>query len=451
MIRSSEISSRARRFALAVGAVSALAVLAIGSLLAFRLLTGRNLGFGLWRVKHVGLALLDSQAVRATASGDYTSVIFLHHSTGDNLIKEGNVRARFTEAGYDFWDHHYNARGLQDPGGHLTGYSYRIPQDNTDPDGLARIFDQRVYPLPVNALSGLLQHEVIVFKSCFPASNITSDAQLQQYKDWYLGMRDTMDHHRDKVFVVMSPPPLNPSATTPEAAARARVFADWLTSDAYLDGHPNVFAFDFFDHLAEDDPAAPDYNMLRAEYRIDEQDSHPNQTANEVVGPAFADAVMAAASHYRKAVSVSLTPLTISGMMGACLSEIQSILHKQPIRSIGMLVVRRLQFNGASRSRSVTRPGARRLHIELSGQGRPGALWSSSYYAPSHSVVSIPHAQHHSLQTHLQAYPHKATTAHPVLRLLHKASTRILPTMPANACHSTLALNLLSALWIRWP
>jgi len=246
------------------------------------------------------LAILRRSSVAATARGDYTNVIFLHHSTGQNLIEQGGVRERFSEAGYQFWDHGYNGEGLRRPDGSYTGYSYWIPGDNTDPDGLAEIFEQRVYPVPLNALSGLLQHEVIVFKSCFPTSNITSDEQLEQYQDWYLAMRNAMDSHPDRVFIVMSPPPLNPAATTPEAATRARAFADWLTSDAYLDGHANVFAFDLFDHLAEGDPGAPDYSMLRAEYRAGE-DSHPNQVANEVVGPVFADSVMEAARSYSEA------------------------------------------------------------------------------------------------------------------------------------------------------
>jgi len=279
--------------------VAAVLGLALSLVAGLRLLTGRGLGFGLWRVKHLGLALLDRHSITATTQDQYTNVIFLHHSTGYYLIAQGSVRERLTQEGFDFWDHNYNQWGLFRPDGSQTGYSYIIPGDNTDPDGLARIFAQRVYPFPINALSGLLQHEVIVFKSCFPASNITSDEQLEQYKAWYLEMRDVMDAHPERVFVVMSPPPLNPAATTPEAAARARAFADWLISDEYLDGHPNVYTFDFFDHLAEDDPSAPDYNMLRSDYR-DGVDSHPNQRANEIVGPAFSEAVMDAARSYRE-------------------------------------------------------------------------------------------------------------------------------------------------------
>lgn len=276
--------------------------LAFSLLLSFRAVTGRGLGFGLglWRARPVALAVLDHGSVTAHSRSEFTNVVFLHHSTGGALIHEGGVRELFTEAGFDFWDHGYNYTGLRDPNGQRTGYSYVIPDDNTDPDGLASIFAQRVYPLPLNALSGLLQHEVIVFKSCFPVSDITSDAQLQQYKDWYLGMRDVMDAHPDRVFVVMSPPPLHPAATTATAAERARAFADWLTSPEYLDGHPNIFAFDFFDALAEDDAASPEANMLRAGYRPEAVDSHPNQAANEAVGPLFAETLMRAARSYRE-------------------------------------------------------------------------------------------------------------------------------------------------------
>jgi len=282
---------------LLVVAVLALVLILLG-LAALYLLSGRDLGSGLWSVKHLAHAVADRGTITAQSRGEYTNVIFLHHSTGANLIAEGGVREILTQAGYDFWDHNYNATGLQDPGGELVGYSYGIPGDNTDPDGLARLFDQRVYPWPLNALSGLLQHEIIVFKSCFPASQISSDAQLEQYRAWYLGMRDVMDDHPDRVFVVVSPPPLHPAATDPAAAARARAFAEWLTSEAYLGGHPNVYAFDLFDHLAESDPASPEVNMLRTAYRPEGVDSHPNQTANAAVGPAFAEAIMQAGHSY---------------------------------------------------------------------------------------------------------------------------------------------------------
>lgn len=259
-----------------------------------------------WRaLQGRGIRMLLTHRIRAlqdrTSSerrGNFTNVIFLHHSTGRNLVRQGGVRERLAEAHFQFWDHDYNHEGLIQPDGARTGYSYGIPDNNTDPDGLAQLFDQRVYRLPLNAFSGLMQHEVIAFKSCFPVSDIATDEQLEEYKTCYLSIRDVVDQHRDRIFIVVTPPPLNPAATDAETAARARAFANWLKSDEFLVGHPNVFTFDFFDLLAEGDPLASDCNMLRAAYR-DGEDSHPNQSANETIGPFFADFVIEAVQTYR--------------------------------------------------------------------------------------------------------------------------------------------------------
>lgn len=230
--------------------------------------------------------------------GDFTNIIFLHHSVGRNLIQQGGVRERLTAAGFQFWDHDYNWEGLTRPDGTLAGYSYGIPGDNTDPDGLARLFSQPAFPWPVNAFSGLLQHEVIIVKSCFPNSNIVSDEQFAEIQGYYLKMRKRMGQFPDHLFIIVTSPPLNPAETTPEAAARARTLSRWLQSEEFLAGHPNLAVFDLFGLLAEDDPAAPDFNMLRAEYR-DGEDSHPNRLANETIGPLFADFIIEVVQTYR--------------------------------------------------------------------------------------------------------------------------------------------------------
>jgi hypothetical protein len=267
------------------------------------LLSGRGLGlrniprslFSLVR------SVISSSNVKSYSTGNYTNIVFLHHSTGEKLIEEGHVREIFLQAGYNFWDHGYNYQGLRGPDGIFTGYSYNVPGDNTDPDGLARIFNQRVFSLPLNTFSGLLQHEVIITKSCFaPTSKITSDEQLEQYKRYYLEIRDSMSHHADKLFLVLTQPPLNPAETDPEEAIRARELANWLKSDKYLNGYPNLFTFDLFDNLAVGDPASPEYSMLRPEYR-NGIDSHPNQVANEQIGPLLVDFVVNTIQGFRSA------------------------------------------------------------------------------------------------------------------------------------------------------
>ena len=125
--------------------------------------------------------------------------------------------------------------------------------------------------------------EVIAFKSCFPNSAITDTAMLNQYKTWYLEMRSYFDAHPEKLFVVMSTPPLHRLATNTAEASNARAFANWLKSPTYLSGHPNIVCFDLFDYFAGAD------NFLKYEYEGDHasDDSHPNAAANETVGPIF--------------------------------------------------------------------------------------------------------------------------------------------------------------------
>jgi hypothetical protein len=227
------------------------------------------------------------------SGADFRRVIFLHHSTGANLIEQGGVRQRLAGLGYEFYDHGYNEDGLVLADGTWTGRNFNVPDDNTNPDGFATIFAQPLHDPPDNTFSYLMQYDVIVFKSCFPVSLIESDAQLAEYESYYLSIRDRMDQYPNKIFIVVTNPPEIPADSDAEMAARARAFTHWLASDEYLSGHPNVFTFNFFDLLAD-----PPDNMLRAEYRTDEYDAHPNQLANQTIGPLFADFIDRAVRTY---------------------------------------------------------------------------------------------------------------------------------------------------------
>jgi len=234
----------------------------------------------------------------AAAQVFQTKLFFLHHSTGRNLISQGGVREYITsfnaanQTHFGLWDHDYNSIGLSDAQGRLLGRNYNIPNDNTYPDGL-----HYLWAVANSARDSILtNHQVIAFKSCYPASGIGSDAELEQRKVWYLEMRDVFDQHPDRVFVVMSQPPLHRLSTNLAEADRARAFASWLGSDEYLAGHPNVVCFDLFDRLAHPDDGSDVRNMLRYEYELSHYngDSHPNALANQQVGPPFARALIKA-------------------------------------------------------------------------------------------------------------------------------------------------------------
>jgi hypothetical protein len=216
-------------------------------------------------------------------TSDSSSIIFLHHSCGANLIAQGSLREQLAALGYAFYDHGYNGDGLVLADGTWSGRHFDVPDDNTNPDGLAAIFAQPLHDPPDNTFSHLMQYDVIAIKSCFPVSQIETDAQLVEDRAYYVSIRNRMDHYPNKLFIIATQPPEVPNDTNPDAAARARALTDWLTSSEFLAGHPNIVTFNFFDMLA--DPAT---NMLRTQYRTDEDDAHPNELANRTIGPMFA-------------------------------------------------------------------------------------------------------------------------------------------------------------------
>ena len=242
---------------------------------------------------------------------DAQNLFFLHHSTGRHLLTDGTVRAWLTarneESGthYLLWDHDYNYLGLSNPDGHSTDRCYNIPDDNTDPDGLHKLWTTNNTARD----SILANHKVVAFKSCYPASDIGSDAELAQYKNWYREMRDFFDTKPATTFIVMTMPPRHPLATNLEDADRARAFANWLDSDEFLAGHNNISCFNLFAVWAHPDDGSDQRNMLRAEYvrSASDPDSHPNELANQIAGPIFAEFLT-------KATTVPVGDLSLGGM-----------------------------------------------------------------------------------------------------------------------------------------
>jgi len=252
----------------------------------------------------VGGIIGETTMMVTTSSGptELTNLFFLHHSTGNGFVEQGDMRGDIATSNtvhgtdYELWDHGYNHEGLRNAAGTWTGTGYSIPGDNTDPDGLHTLWTTN------NGARATImtEHEVIAFKSCFPASAIPDTATLNQYKQWYREMRTYFDAHPERLFVVMSTPPLHRLATDLTQADNARAFADWLKSGDFLAGHANVVCFDLFGMLARADDGSATRNMLRFDYEQShgDGDSHPNLAANQVVGPALAQFMMDSAAAY---------------------------------------------------------------------------------------------------------------------------------------------------------
>lgn len=229
-----------------------------------------------------------------------TNILFIHHSTGGNLLHQGEVRKLLYEKSDSvaFWDHGYNLyaiypkllanigtfhTGLSDENGIITGTDFNIILSNNTPKEYAEIFNRESTD---PTLSKILQFDIIIFKNCFPTTHITSDEKLSEIMKYYEQIRTGVSRFADKKFMVFTPPPLRSESTKPEYAQRARVLAQWMISPAFFNPASNLSVFDFYSYLS--DGEGKNKNMLRREYSPwFFKDSHPNKKANIAIAPRF--------------------------------------------------------------------------------------------------------------------------------------------------------------------
>mgnify|MGYP001818909041 CR=1 FL=1 len=151
---------------------------------------------------------------------------------------------------------------------------------------------------PDRYYSDTTTNDIVMFKSCFPNSNIVGDGALPgnpistertlaNYKTAFEQIGGEMSKYPERLYVYVTAPPLVPESTTPENAARAIEFNSWVT-DEYLpkyeseNGHSNFVVFDLFRVLADE------MGYLKESYRRSRPgDSHPNPEANKSAAVAF--------------------------------------------------------------------------------------------------------------------------------------------------------------------
>jgi len=248
------------------------------------------------RVIVVLLLLMTSTHSAFAAENTNKRILFIHHSTGGNLIKEGNLRdeVKKLNPSIELWDHNYNLfpifttllannthlKGLSDAQGQVTGKDYNIVLSNNSPKEYADIFSRD----PSDpTLQAILSYDIIAFKNCYPTTRITSDQQLEDHIKYYTIVRDSLKKYPNKQFILLTPPPARKETTNSENAKRAIKLVSWLNSDEFLQGVSNIHIFDFFGLLADGN------GMLKKDYeRLLPWDSHPNKKANLAVAPVFA-------------------------------------------------------------------------------------------------------------------------------------------------------------------
>jgi hypothetical protein len=189
-------------------------------------------------------------------------LIFIHHSTGENWLNDdnGGLGHALSQNNYFVSDTNY-------------GWGPNGIGNNTDIPNWTDWFrsaDTLAYMQALYAESGINspytrtladpggENEIIMFKSCFPNSNLEGNPNDPPSADGWL----TVGHakyvyneilkyfgaHPEKLFVVITAPPL----TDGTYAANARLFNQWLMDDWLSSNHysvQNVAVFDFYNVL----------------------------------------------------------------------------------------------------------------------------------------------------------------------------------------------------------
>ena len=188
-------------------------------------------------------------------------LIFIHHSTGENWLRDGygNLGRTLGENNYFVSDTNYGwgPYGIGDSTDIVNWPQWFGPE--RDDQVLAALFSEsdqnsdyaRSLPNPGG------ENEIILFKSCFPNSELhgkPNDPPAASGYDYTVGSaklvyNELLDYfavRQDKLFVVITAPPLSDGTY----ANNARAFNNWLL-DEWLDNYPyqNVAVFDFYNVL----------------------------------------------------------------------------------------------------------------------------------------------------------------------------------------------------------
>jgi hypothetical protein len=227
-----------------------------------------------------------AQPVNANPPSAPVRLVFIHHSTGENWLADANggLGLALRDNNYFVSDTNYGwGPADQDEG-------YGTIGDHTDIGHWYSWFSgphRAAYLSALYADSGVRsaysrlatspggENRIVLFKSCFPNSALDgnpsdpppaiednplrgqgagSDAMtVANAKGIYVELLRYFATRTDKLFVVVTAPPLVAGATTAAQAANARAFNDWLV-DHWLEGytHHNVAVLDLYDVLTSD-------------------------------------------------------------------------------------------------------------------------------------------------------------------------------------------------------
>ncbi|MBN2207569.1 MAG: hypothetical protein JW742_09210 [Candidatus Aminicenantes bacterium] len=202
-------------------------------------------------------------------------LVFIHHSTGEGWLADwgGRLGAALKAKKYFVSDTNYgwgpDGIGDRTDTGHWWLW-FRGPKRTTYLNALYKEYEQHCDYTRLAADPGG-ENTIVMFKSCFPNSHIggkpndppktganplrgqdcgSAYMKVANVKGIYKDLLVYFKSRPDKMFILISSPPLVKGATDAAHAANARAVHNWLVKD-WLKGYPhkNVAVFDFYNVL----------------------------------------------------------------------------------------------------------------------------------------------------------------------------------------------------------
>jgi hypothetical protein len=213
-------------------------------------------------------------------------LIFVHHSTGQNWLSDNNggLGAALKDNNYFASDTNYgwgpNKIGDRTDIGNWWEW-FRGPESSEILKALYVEGGQHCDYSRLEKDPGG-ENEIVMFKSCYPNSGLQGDPNdpipsidnnplrgkdsgsdyhtVANAKGIYIDLLEYFKAHQEKLFVVITAPPLS----DPILSSNARAFNQWLMNE-WLKDYPynNVFVFDFYNILTTNG-GSPDSNDLNA-------------------------------------------------------------------------------------------------------------------------------------------------------------------------------------------
>jgi len=213
-----------------------------------------------------------------------TKIVFLHHSTGE-VIWNGNAESGNSECSLPSLFKGYNKEYRKNYKISDKVFPYDQPYGwKNYPFDYYNIWVNNAGQNPykneptLEILTG--DYDVIIFKHCFPVSNIFPDnpepdinsetKTLANYKLQYQALREKLLQFPDTKFILWTGAAQVQSAVTEEEALRAREFFEWVIQD-WDKNDDNIFLWDFY-YLETEGGL-----YFKDEYAISPNDSHPNK------------------------------------------------------------------------------------------------------------------------------------------------------------------------------